>query len=349
MSITVEKEEKEDFKARLLKRGYQTADKLGGAVADNTGSASGRYRREQLPAIKMPESNVTALADAERACWVAITPAMATEWIKHVRDQRKYRQTTGMAYGRDMAKGNWLVTHQGIAFDTDWRLIDGQHRLQGIVRSGKTITLLVVWGLKVKIEGKKVTTMDAVDRGLGRSVADQLKLNHGASNPFLSAACGTMIATLSQGSKTMWKKFTMNEVVGVLELFGDDVSAIVTMADKYKVKRIRSAPVVGALAFARGAAPEKTDRFFEQLLTGANLGSTSPGLAVRNFLLSDAKTIKSANGSINRGGVAAMVLNGLRAFVDGRPMKNPLFGDEGRAWFADKQRARVLKVKGLFE
>jgi hypothetical protein len=49
------------------------------------------------------------------------------------------------------------------------------------------------------------------------------------------------------------------------------------------------------------------------------------------------------------GGVAAMVLNGLRAFVDGRPMKNPLFGDEGRAWFADKQRARVLKVKGLFE
>jgi hypothetical protein len=35
-----------------------------------------------------------------------------------------------------MVEGRFQVTHQGIGFDEDGQLTDGQHRLQGIVNSG---------------------------------------------------------------------------------------------------------------------------------------------------------------------------------------------------------------------
>jgi len=35
-----------------------------------------------------------------------------------------------------MTRGEWLLTHQGIAFDVYGVLIDGQHRLEAIIIAG---------------------------------------------------------------------------------------------------------------------------------------------------------------------------------------------------------------------
>jgi hypothetical protein len=94
---------------------------------------------------------------------IQITPELAQEWLKkntnniRVLDRRKVDLYAGM-----MSREKWPLTHQGIAFDEFDELADGQHRLEGIVKSGKTITCQVSFGvLRASIPN--------VDRGIKRT------------------------------------------------------------------------------------------------------------------------------------------------------------------------------------
>jgi hypothetical protein len=64
-------------------------------------------------------------------------------------------------------RGEWQLTHQGIAFDEDGVLIDGQHRLAAIVKAGLTVRLTVAHGVRrtastVMDTGRKRTGRDAL-------------------------------------------------------------------------------------------------------------------------------------------------------------------------------------------
>jgi hypothetical protein len=65
----------------------------------------------------------------------------------------------------DMRSGAWKTTHEGIAFDWDEALIDGQNRLHAIVRSGVTVELPVFRNCDPK-------TFDVINMGRVRSSND---------------------------------------------------------------------------------------------------------------------------------------------------------------------------------
>jgi hypothetical protein len=109
--------------------------------------------------------------------WEEITPKKAAAYLEKNATNRTLRGPTVAAYEADMKAGNWIPTHQGIAFNDRDELIDGQHRLTAVVRSGATVRMLVTRGLPA-LTGEN-HTMDAVDRGAARSISDQLKLQHG--------------------------------------------------------------------------------------------------------------------------------------------------------------------------
>ncbi|HEY2041129.1 MAG TPA: hypothetical protein VGH11_00540 [Jatrophihabitans sp.] len=46
-------------------------------------------------------------------------------------------------FAEAMGRGEWLVTHQGIAFDVNGVLVDGQHRLAAIIAADVPIELTV--------------------------------------------------------------------------------------------------------------------------------------------------------------------------------------------------------------
>jgi len=96
---------------------------------------------------------------------------MAKDWLENNFRNRPISEDTVAAYARDMIAGQWVATHQGVAFNDKDELIDGQHRLHAIVRCDKTIRMMVTFGLPSVIEGKQMTTMDCVDRGRTRSSA----------------------------------------------------------------------------------------------------------------------------------------------------------------------------------
>ena len=66
-------------------------------------------------------------------------------------------------------KGEWKVTNQGIAFDADGNLIDGQHRLAAILQTRQTVKMMVATNMDAGIFDV-VDTVDSVVRRRMKSV-----------------------------------------------------------------------------------------------------------------------------------------------------------------------------------
>lgn len=99
---------------------------------------------------------------------INVDPQMAAEWLKkNIPNNRSISKAK--EYDFDMRMGNWLTTHQGIAFDTNGNLIDGQNRLTAIVSSGITIEMLVVFDCDPK-------SLEVLDTGRKRTLGDTLKI-----------------------------------------------------------------------------------------------------------------------------------------------------------------------------
>ena len=100
--------------------------------------------------------------------WVEVTPGMAATWLamaNRANRRKKMQHISRMA--RDIATGRWLQTADLIRFDWNGKLIDGQHRLEAIIRTGKNLTLLVVTELDPEVQ--KVLDANAI-----RSARDTL-------------------------------------------------------------------------------------------------------------------------------------------------------------------------------
>lgn len=100
--------------------------------------------------------------------WVLVTPAIALEWLKRKRPNRNKIIALIKAYMRDMIDGVWMVTHEGVAFDANGDLADGQHRLEGIANSGKSQWILTTFNLDEK-------AIEFIDRGKVRTLAHAMQ------------------------------------------------------------------------------------------------------------------------------------------------------------------------------
>ena len=119
-----------------------------------------------------------------------ITPEWAIDILEnHNPYNRKLSENTVQAYAADMRNGRWVLNHQGLAFDTNKNLCDGQHRLWAVVFSGKTIESLVTYDIPVSENknGIELNSMDTIDRGRFRQTGQQMQL-HGIKNGALTAA-----------------------------------------------------------------------------------------------------------------------------------------------------------------
>jgi hypothetical protein len=272
--------------------------------------------------------------------WEEITPAMATSYLEKNVSNRVVRKGTVAADARDMKLGNWVPTHQGIGFNDRGELIDGQHRLCAIVSSGVTIRTLVTRGIPA--ESGEMRTMDAVDRGAVRSVADQLQLQHGYRNAAQVAGCGSTIAGLILQK---WiGRITVPQMLKVLEIYGRHIEPIIQVTNRSKIKVFRRAAVNGPLALARVVAPQRLDDFTEQLESGAGLGAESPILLLRNHLFTAGSVTTSDSREL-----AKLTLNCAHRFVLGEPMGRLNFTTVGLRYFADRQKDNLTKIAQVFQ
>jgi hypothetical protein len=94
-----------------------------------------------------------------------ITPAKATKYLEKNTANRPVRKVWVKTLAETIKNGQWHVTHQGIAFNCDGTLIDGQNRLMAIVEAGKPVQMYVARGIAKE-------SVFGIDSGKTRSVPD---------------------------------------------------------------------------------------------------------------------------------------------------------------------------------
>lgn len=100
---------------------------------------------------------------------INVTPKLASTWLQHNTANRHIRRGVVDAIKASLERGEYVMSHQGIAFTNDGVLADGQHRLTAISEMDKgSFPMLVTTGLDKN-------AFKVMDIGLKRSPADALQ------------------------------------------------------------------------------------------------------------------------------------------------------------------------------
>lgn len=101
---------------------------------------------------------------------VLITPQMAQEFLAKNTRNRPHNQRKVEEYVKMMKDNEWHLQTDAIGFDTNDKLINGQHRMMAVTQYGKPIEFLVATGLEPD-------SFNFIDTGKNRSSGDVLGAN----------------------------------------------------------------------------------------------------------------------------------------------------------------------------
>ena len=213
-----------------------------------------------------------------------ITPEIAKKYLEKNSNNRPLRKTHVEALARDMKRGVFFLSHQGIAFDVNGQLADGQHRLVAIVDSGCPVQMLVTRNVpedtyKVVDVGAKRSIADALRAsrrhidtatyitrilvGRGRVTMDQVEIVYGEVGLFIEKLidyCGSTTRGISSApikaaaSLTMYMNPSPKNVDYVLDTYRDLVL--------YQVDTLSSSASSFLRQSARGTIQRKTSDLF---------------------------------------------------------------------------------------
>lgn len=204
-----------------------------------------------------------------------VTPEMAGQWLEKNTHNRKTRPRGSNTYVREIKEGRWHVIHQGIAFDSKGLLVDGQHRLLAVCDAGISIPLMVTFGLPAG-------SMEAVDRGMKRSIPDILQLEHAIPNSSRISSLVAVIAACVHSLDT-----TMTPGVA-MEIYRQHKPSLDWAASSLPQRgSLWAAPIVSAFAVGYGRTETQAAvvSFVASYESGEALVDGQPAFYLRRALL----------------------------------------------------------------
>lgn len=210
-----------------------------------------------------------------------VTPAQAAKWLEPSvnRDNRAVRQKHVEMLAQQIIDGKWQVTHQGIAFGKDGRLLDGQHRLAAIVSAGKAVQMQVTRGLEDEV-------FNVTDCGLTRTHFDRIHLvDDPIGNRTICTAINTYLkSTTHRGSSPPISKIED----AFLAYDGRMTDSWLWIGREWRVRdKLSRAGVLASLAVYHFINPAKATEFADGYRTGANLPSGSAILALQRAVMNN--------------------------------------------------------------
>jgi len=105
---------------------------------------------------------------------ILITPALAKHFLeKNVSNYRTKQETIVTKYSKDMENDLWETNGSPIVFSKEGILLDGQHRLNAIVKSGKSVVMYVIFDADPSsiFDAQHKRSIVQILRAMGYSVA----------------------------------------------------------------------------------------------------------------------------------------------------------------------------------
>lgn len=104
---------------------------------------------------------------SKTVCFELITPDIAAKYLETSAGNRRLDMKNVKKYIRDMENESWDCSNDAITFDKEGHLVNGHHRLNAVVKSGKNAEFIVM-------RDSDCTTFD---RGRNRNTEQWLKMN----------------------------------------------------------------------------------------------------------------------------------------------------------------------------
>ena len=215
-----------------------------------------------------------------------ITPDMAKKILAHRnKNNRPIRYTHLEKLSEAIEKDEWKVTNQGIAFDADGNLIDGQHRLAAILQTRKTVKMMVATNMDAGI-------FDVVDTGSKRSTGDALDILGSEHGRTVSAALKIYICYQKFPEKA-WsgaaiQQPSTSDVIAIYKDRQDEIEALLSVIKKkhrnFKCFSMSLGLVLSILLLDAGWSDMQIWEFWDCVTLGANLPPDSVVLSFRNQL-----------------------------------------------------------------
>lgn len=262
---------------------------------------------------------------------VKVTPEAADDWLKN-RNHPKNRalsERVATKYARTMKEGRWLPTHQGLAFDEDGFLIDGQHRLRAIVLAGVPVEMFVIPGCDFE-------TFAVLDSGHKRGAGQLLHVSHSHQ----VAASARVLAALSGDYKTQMREplyvadLETYQVIEIVDQWPELVKYAAAVHRCHLTTRINRTMHLAVLAQAsRTRYAPRIPSWIDGLSTGADLNATDPRLLLRNRFIKDGPLL---SGTAQRRQTYGLIVRAWNAHARHRPIGNlKVREDEGVLTIAD--------------
>jgi hypothetical protein len=163
---------------------------------------------------------------------VRITPDDALRILENHNNGNRLLRHGGAKYiAEQITKGEWVENHpQPICFTEDGLLLDGQHRINGILLANVSVWASCHFGVNPKY-------MQYMDTGISRSLGDRVTfVAHREMNKFISGLV-TLRHSMTKGGKPT--------PATAMELFYEKEKAYIAVAEKHQAKRYVSTVNVG--------------------------------------------------------------------------------------------------------
>ena len=240
-----------------------------------------------------------------------ITPVVATEMLKKNLNNRKVSEKHVRFLAQEMRSGNWLFDGQPLRFDEDNVLIDGQHRLNAIIRSKTSQNLLIITGLKKE-------SFKVMDTGKNRNAADVLSIN-GEQYYSVIASCAKFIIKLKGGNSTGGSRMSSTSNSSIVDWLNNNRVIVDYIKTSDKLKHAFSGVLSNTyiasflFLFAEKDAVASED-FMRKLCTGLDLTEKDPILTLRKTLLKE----KMAKSDLPQKDKQALIIKGWNAYRLGK-------------------------------
>lgn len=229
----------------------------------------------------------------ETAQFETITPEMATALLDKNYHNRHLNKRNLDKVIMEINRGNFKITGESVKLSESDILLDGQHRLWGIVKTGKPQTILVIRNLDEDV-------FKYLDTGKTRNAADVLAIE-GIANPGRMSSIARFIINFSRGhyfavaNSNIVDKAYMITNADTSKFVNDNLEALVE-SSKYgfnKYNKLLTGSTLSALHFLFSKISEDSaDDFCHKLGEGTNLDSTSPIFVLREKLRTDLRSTR---------------------------------------------------------
>lgn len=251
-----------------------------GLVAVNAAKASGLAPIPDIPTVML------------------VTPAMAQDWLdnRNLHNRRK-SNVTARKYVKAIRANRWKCTHEGIAFDRDGFLIDGQHRLMAIVQTGVSLKLFVI----PFVEGMDGDTFGVLNSGNRRQAAQMLHFPGSAAAAAAAKILGVVDDSFDDGTHVTGGVVATNaendEVLDVVDNWPELPLLTAQTSAAYRGSLVPQSIHLAVLAQAsRTPYASRIGSWIDGLVDGVGLGEQDSRRLVNKRFVRSGKEFNDATG-----------------------------------------------------